>query len=108
MGEPTSYTSSKLRIRSGGGSVKHTIASNVAQGNGGTSLPCAGCWVVAASGNTGIIKVNIDAAASVNLGIEVCQSDQGGPLWVPIDDVSKLYFYGATDADIVDVLYMKG
>jgi len=107
------------RIRSGGGAVKVALVSNVGQGNGGTSLACGGCFVQAAVANTAVVKMNIGAAASAVLGIELgrpmvydgteeasaatCQ-----PLWVPIDDVAELYFY-STDADaIVDVLYFVG
>lgn len=104
----SNYAGSKERIREGGGSVTVAIsASNVGQGNGGTSLPCAGCWVSPRSGNTGVIKMNIGAAAAVALGIELADADTGGgPLWVPIDDVAKLYFYGATAGDDIDITYL--
>lgn len=101
----SNYAGSTMKIREDGGSVTVAIASNVGQGNGGTSLPCAGCFVVAQAGNTGIIKMNIGAAASASLGIEIPQSDQGGATWVPIDDVAKLYFYGGTNGDDVDITY---
>ena len=91
-----------------GGSVKVTIASNVGQGNGGTSLPCRGCWVCPEAANTGHIHMNICADATANLGIELSDSDQGGPLWVPISDVSSLYFYGASDNDVVHITYLAG
>lgn len=103
------YAGSLQRIRGTGGSVAVAIASNVGQGNGGTSLPCAGCYVSPRSANTGVIKMNIDAAASATLGIELSDADTGnGPLWVPIDDVASLYFYGGTDGDDVDITYFKG
>lgn len=96
-------------IRRTGGSVRVTIASNVGQGNGGTSLPCIGCWVSPASANTGVIKMNIGVAASATLGIELGDADTGGgPMFVPIDDVSSLYFYGGTNGDVVDITYLKG
>jgi len=100
----TPYT----KISSRGGSVRVTISSNVGQGNGGTSLPCKGCFVSPASGNTGVIRMNIGAAASATVGIELADADTGGPLYIPIDDVSKLYFYGATNGDDVDILYFNG
>lgn len=96
-------------ISSAGGAVTVAIASNVGQGNGGTSLECKGCWISPRSGNTGIIKMNIGAAASASLGIELADADTGGgPLWVPIDDVAKLYFYGATNGDDIDIVYLNG
>lgn len=104
------YTGARLRICSSGGSVKVTIVDYVGQGNGGTSLPCKGCWVSPDSGNSGLTKMNIDAAATANLGIELSDSDTGGgPLWVPIDDVAKLYFYSSDeDDDVVNITYLVG
>jgi hypothetical protein len=53
--------------------------------------------------------MNVGAAASATLGIELADADTGGgPLWVPIDDVALLYFYGATDGDDVDITYFRG
>jgi len=104
----TKYDGTQLRICPTGGSVRVTIASNVGQGNGGTSLPCKGCWVSPASANTGTTKMNIGAAASASLGIQLSDSDNGsGPLFVPISDVAQLYFYG-TNSDVVDITYLKG
>jgi hypothetical protein len=98
------------RIRGSGGSVRITIPSGLTgQGNGGTSLPCIGCWVSPASGNTGITKMNIDTAASATLGIELSDADNGsGPIWVPIDDVASLYFYSATSGNFIDITYLLG
>ena len=92
-----------------GGSVTVAISSNVGQGNGGTSLACRGCWVSPRSGNTGVIKMNIGAAASASLGIELSDANTGGgPLWVPVSDVAQLYFYGATNGDDIDITYLTG
>jgi len=106
------------RIRSSGGAVRVTLDSGLGQGNGGTSLPCLGCYVQAALANTDEVYMNIDTAASADVGIELgrpylaegndyaaaaCQ-----PLWVPIDDVASLYFYSADADAVVDVLYFKG
>jgi len=107
MSKYANRLSAPVRLATGGGSVTVAIASNVGQGNAGTSLPCRGCWVSPRSGNTGVIKMNIDAAASATLGIELGDADTGsGPLWVPIDDVASLYFYGATDGDDIDITYL--
>jgi hypothetical protein len=109
MSNQTAYAGSPQRICGGGGSVTVAISvSNVGQGNAGVSLPCAGCWVSPRSTNTGVIKMNIEAAASATLGIELGDADTGsGPLWVPIDDVSKIYLYGATAGDDIDITYLK-
>ena len=101
----TLYHGAEQRIRSGGGAVRVTIAATVGQGNAGTSLICAGCWVSCPAANTGPVRMNIGAAASDVLGIEITET---APLWVPVDDVALLYFYSATNGDIVDILYLHG
>lgn len=102
----TSYLGASQNIRHGGGSVRVTLAANVGQGNGGTSLPCAGCWVSVPSGNTAPTKFNIGAAASAVLGAEIAEGVM--PLWIPIDDVSQLFFYSGGATDVVDITYLKG
>ena len=89
-----------------GGSVRVTCVSNVGQGNGGTSLPCRGCWVSCLSTNTEPTRVNIGVAASASLGVQVPEGPAGGPLWIPIDDVSKLYFYSGGATDPIDITYI--
>jgi len=97
-------SNAKISVNSiSGGSVRVTIAATVGQGNGGTSLPCRMCWVSLPATNTGPVRVNIDAAASATAGIEVPEASS--PFEVPIDDVAKLYFYSATNGDIIDILY---
>ena len=108
------------RIRSTGGAVRVTLGTTTDnRGNGGTSLPCLGCYVQAALANTDEVYMNIDIAASADVGIELgrqhintgqneyaaagCQ-----PLWIPIDDVASLYFYSADTDAVVDILYFKG
>jgi hypothetical protein len=105
MANQNQYSDRPEKIRSHGGSITVAIPFQV-QANAGVSLPCAGCWVSARSGNTGITKMNIDANASATLGIELCDADNGTPLFVPIDDVSKLYFYGPTAGDDIDITYL--
>lgn len=106
-------------IMSSGGSVKVALSSGTGQGNGGTSLPCAGCFVQAAQANTEVVKMNIGAAATANLGVELGRqhlndgTDEYGaaacqPMFVPTDDVSNLYFYSADADAIVDILYLVG
>ncbi len=113
----TNYAGSKERIRAGGGSVRVSCVSNVAQGNGGTSLPCAGCWVQAVIGNTEVVKMNINAAASATLGVDIARPQifdgtteasaaAAQPMWIPIDDASKLYFYSADADAIIDITYL--
>ena len=98
------------RICPDGGAVRVTTSSNVGQGNGGTSLPCKGCWVRPPSTNSSTVcKVNIGAAASATLGIDLPNKNfPEGPLFIPIDDVAKLYFYSDDDGGIIDILYLLG
>lgn len=117
MADQNQYSDRPQRIRSHGGSVRVTCASDVGQGNGGTSLPCAGCWVQPAIGNTEVVKMNIDAAASATLGVDLARTHvnlvadsyavgAAQPLWVNIDDVAKLYFYSADANAIIDITYL--
>lgn len=107
------------RIRGSGGAVRVTCSTNVGQGNGGTSLPCLGCFVQAAIGNTEVVRMNIGIAASNTVGIDIGRphindgTDEYGaaacqPMWVAIDDVASLYFYSADADAIIDILYFKG
>lgn len=93
------------RVCTSGGSVRMTIADNVAQGNGGTSLPCRVVWLLA---NNDDVRVTIGTACTATTGIELPYddgSDHMQPLQIFIDDVSSLYFYGGTDGKTVDCLY---
>lgn len=115
----TKYDGKQLRICPTGGSVRVTCSGDVGQGNGGTSLPCKGCFVQAAVANTEVVKMNFGAAASATLGVDLgrpyiytdtneasaatCQ-----PLWVPISDVAELYFYSADTDAIIDITYLVG
>jgi len=102
-----------------GGSVRVTCVTNVGQGNDGTGLPCKGCWVSPAIGNTEVVKMNIGIAASATLGIDLqrqyiydgtteASSSASIPLWVPIADVAQLYFYSADANAIIDITYLLG
>jgi len=106
-------------IASSGGSVKVALSSGEGQGNGGTSIACKGCFVQAAIANTAVVKMNIGAAATANLGVELGRphindgTDEYGagscqPLFVPVDDVALLYFYSSDVDAIVDITYFGG
>lgn len=102
------YDNTSLRMRPGGGAVRVTIASNVGQGNDGSVLPCSGCLIQCPTGNTGPVRLNIGAAASATLGIDLPEEAEANPIFIPISDVSALYFYSGTDGDFVDILYFRG
>jgi len=112
-------SSNKIRDGGNSGHVRVSLSSNVGQGNGGTALACAGCYVQAAIGNTEVVRWNLGVAASGTVGQDLARphindgTDEYGaaaaqPLWIPISDVADLYFY-SDDADaIVDIIYLKG
>ncbi len=118
MGAETNYSGANgARIQSHGGPVRVTCVSNEGQGNGGTSLPCAGCWVQAAIDNTEVVKMSIDVAATAVLGVDLARPQiydgtteasaaAAQPMWVNIDDVSKIYFYSVDANAIIDILYL--
>ena len=103
------YDGTRQVICPTGGSITVEIDDSVGRGNAGEALPCKGCWVVVRSVATGPVHMNIGAAASATLGIELSEGQgSGGPLWVPISDVSQLYFYSGTDGDDIDITYLVG
>jgi len=88
---------------------------NVAQGNDGVSLPCRGCWVQKREQTDSTIKMSIGTPASAVFGIELGQPfllgppnlEGATPMWVPVSDVSQLYFYG-DNGTTVDIMYLLG
>lgn len=103
------YSGARLRVCGSGGAVRVTTSSNIGTGNGGTSLPCKGCFVSCPSTNgNSVCKVNIDAAASWTLGIDIPKAAAGPPLFIPIDDVASLQFYSDDDGAYIDILYLLG
>lgn len=113
----TKYDGTRQTICPTGGAVRVTLSSNDGQGNDGTSLPCKGCWVQAADSNTDVVRMNIGADATDALGVDLGRPYVSGttasgscqPMWVPVSDVSQLYFHSAGDDNaIVDILYLVG
>lgn len=99
------------KVRNGGGHVRVTLSSNVGQGNGGTSKPCIGCFVQPLAANTALVRVNINSAASATVGIDLPFSAAGvayAPTFIPVDDVSNLYFYSSQADAVVDILFLRG
>lgn len=94
------------KVPAEGGSVRVTIANNAGRGNGGTSLPCKKCWIIA---NNEDVRIKIGEACLVTTGIPLPVFDTTNgeyqPLPLEIDDVASLYFYGATNDVVVDILY---
>lgn len=89
--------------------VRVTLASGLGQGNGGTSEPCGGCWIQPVTGNSAAVRVAVGEAASATVGIDlpfVSNAVAERPFFLPIDDVSKLYFYSSDTDAVVDILYV--
>lgn len=113
------YDGNLQRICPTGGQVRVTLSGGEGQGNGGTALPCKGCWVQAKDDNTDVVRMAIGTDASDTVGIDLGRprfydnSAEAGigsvqPLWVPISDVSQLYFYSGHATAVVDILYLVG
>ena len=99
------------RVRNGGGSVRVTLVAGVGQGNDGDSLPTIGCYVQPLLGNTAVVRVNIGAAASATAGIDLpftSATVQTVPTFIPVDDVSNLYFFSTDATADIDILYIRG
>ena len=102
------------RVSGDGGAVQVAItaANTYGQGNSGTSLPCRVCYVSALPGNTvGYITVCINSS-SISCGAILATnpvvSVLAGPLEIPIDDVSKLWFFSsAGTAQKINIMYRR-
>lgn len=82
-----------------GGTQKLTIASNVVVG---TNQACRSCLIHCPTGNTGAIHLTLaDEAADVNDFL----IPEGIVIPIPISNLSVLHFYGATNDDLIYVLW---
>lgn len=115
----TKYDNAQMRICRTGGAAIATISTSdgtgyTGRGNEGVSLPCKGCYITSRSTNNKSIRLNIGAAATSALGIEIARyTDQTNnlgilPFFILISDVAQLYFYSADTGDVVDILYLAG
>lgn len=111
------YKNTPIDIASGGGGMCEVIlsANNAVAGNSGVSLPCIEVFIQAAISNAKNAHVSF-SSANVSRAIIVplttaaaALSAQGGilPLRIPVDDVSKLWFFGYTDDETVEVMYRR-
>jgi len=108
------YYNKKLGVvPNSGGSVRLTIGTTGSTANEAfqsTSTPCKKVWII---GSKNDIRVKIGEACTANTGIPIpaysttAQSVWYLPLEIEIDDINKLYFYGATDTETVDILYRE-
>jgi len=95
-----------FRLARTGGVLSVTIDwTGFAQGNGGISLPCRGCFVQI-KGDAA--NVWIDDIENLGYGPFIPGAGVGHqPMWIPISDVAQLHF-GGTNGDIVDIVYLLG
>ena len=94
-----------FRLARTGGVLSVTLgAGGVGRGNDGVSLPCRGCFVQI----RGDADVWIDDIDGAGLGPFIPGAAVGHqPMWIPISDVAQLYF-GGSNRDIVDIIYLLG
>jgi len=94
-------------IAASGGSVRVTLSGGAGQGNGGTSLACKGCFVIGDSANSAEVRMRIGEACTNITGVPLPEFGTDHYVrFVPIDDVSKLYFYSSDVDAIVDIEYL--
>lgn len=86
---------SLIKTSSAGGTQKLTISSNIAQGS---AQACRSVLIVHSSDNA--IYLQLGATADVDDWLV----PKNFPIPVPIDNCSKLHFYG-TDADTIRLLW---
>lgn len=98
----TDMRNSKTNVNcQGGGSSTVTIASNAGQGS---DIGCRYCRLQSRSGN-GVIRVRIGSACTSVTGVAL----PGYPTLTPyaIHNLNQLYFYGATDDNVIDIEYFE-
>lgn len=96
-----------FRLVKSGGALSVSIgANNYSQANGGTSLPCVGCFIQIRNG-TG--SAWIDSPSSLLASGPGLGGAANGfqPMWLPVSDVSTLFFAG-TEGSVIDIVYLTG
>lgn len=78
-----------------------TIASNAGQGS---DIPCRFCRLQSADGN-GVIRVRIGTDCTSSTGLGLPSFPTITPY--PVSNLNLLYFYGATDDNIVHIEYFR-
>lgn len=96
-----------FRLARTGGVIKVTLDFyGDGQGNDGVSLPCRGCFVQRRDPSD--IWITSVAGMEESIGPWIPGASAGcHPIWIPISDVSQLYFSGSANG-IVDIVYLLG
>ena len=95
-----------------GGAVVVTIELDPDYGPLGVypeSIPCRGCFVAGRVLEAGNVIMSIGTERNPALrGTYIPKTWDGGqPVWVPVSDVSQLYF-SAEEGEHVDIVYLVG
>lgn len=100
------------RLARTGGRVVVTVALDPDYGPLGVhpeSIPCRGCFVAGRDDEDGAVIMSIGLGRDPTLrGTYIPKVGDGGqPTWVPISDVSQLYF-SAGNGEHIDIVYLLG
>lgn len=103
------YSNSSLNaVPMSGGSVRVTLSSGIGRGNAGVSLPCKRCLIVVDATASETVRVNVGSACTATTGIPIPEFGTNQFVFeIPIDDISKLYFYSADADAIIDIMYLR-
>jgi len=97
------------RLARTGGAVTVTIVMDPDYGPLGVypiSLPCRGCWVSPRDADV-IMSIGTGRDPTLRGDYIPVHTVGGQPMWIPISDVSQLYFSGEIK-DIIDIVYLLG
>ena len=101
MSEPDYENLITTRNASTGAWTSITIATNAGQGS---DIPCRFCRLQSRDGN-GVIRVRIGAVCTSVTGMGLPGYPTITPY--PVSNLNLLYFYGATNDNVVDVEYFR-
>lgn len=93
-------------VKTKGGAERLTVASTVAQGS---NIPCSKVFIQATTGNAGVVRMNVSAAASAALGIVIptaVTANHDDMMELDVQNVNMLYFFG-TNTDTIDILWVR-
>ena len=70
------------------------------------SVPCMGCWISPSDADT-IVSIGTGRDPLLRGVYFPTRISGGQPMWIPVSDVSQLYFSGDTDS-VVNIVYLVG
>lgn len=93
------------QIPTTGGSERITIADNAGHAE---DQICRLAIVIADVDNSGTVRLNVGSECTATTGIPIPLHSESSVnhIPIPIDNTNKLYFYGSSDDDIVDILWL--